>query len=168
MISFGQTECKNGSPGLHVLVTFPNVCLIPVYIVGIIRNIFLTLTSYLTSINDLDLITFFLVITFLARQNISFIIQDKLWTVLRNNFTGETRYFECKSTEFLEELKESEIRKLHQEHCVDKVVPTKCLCTMSLGKEECAAHFYARTVEVHTLENCRHQNDIWIDSIIGE
>ena len=47
----------------------------------------------------------------------------------------------------------------HEWHCVKKQVGDNgclnhCLCFMSHGKEECAAHHYQRTVQPHSLEDC--------------
>ena len=42
----------------------------------------------------------------------------------------------------------------HVTYCLEKVVPSKCLCTISNGDEECGAHTYARTVNPHSVEEC--------------
>lgn len=47
---------------------------------------------------------------------------------------------------------------LHTTYCIDKDVPSKCLCTWSKGEKICAAHHYAHNVEYHKLKHCQLAN----------
>ncbi len=57
--------------------------------------------------------------------------------------------------------------KLHTAYCIDKRVPDKCSCGTP-RVVECTAHYYARTVTPHSVQDCTIAADVVIEVMTVE
>jgi len=65
--------------------------------------------------------------------------------------------------------------ELHKTYCVEKQTPTEgnCICTRPdlpgyFKGIECTLHYYARTVEPHTIEGCVIADNVYIEEVALE
>lgn len=82
--------------------------------------------------------------------------------VVVDNYNGKHNVFIHKNA--AKDFVELQKKIVHQTQCIDRLLPTNCLCTSSRGKETCAAHVYATNLDRdggHAFKQCR-ETDGWI------
>lgn len=80
------------------------------------------------------------------------------------------KFFEWE--EEAEEYAEKVREELHQKYCIQKETPTEgnCICTRpdfpGYHKGiECTPHYYARTVEDHSVDECDIADNVYIEEV---
>ena len=77
---------------------------------------------------------------------------------------GNDKYFSL--LQEAKTYKREQRKKLHNKYCIEKQGPIgDCLCIMTNNQQECAAHYYLRTLTDHILSTCSLRETVMINEI---